>query len=243
MTRPTALREPSSTLRRVASAAGLTLVFLASVVLSVIGHLQTPVGRALVTDGINTALRDVFWGTVRVEGIDHIGIKVIRVSGASVLDERGDRLIHLSDVRVYLTLPQLIGSLLPSVGERVLELPPIRAELAEVMLSNDAQYGGVTLARALTPRPAPATSSSARKASPMTVLLPSIELGRVAGRFKIPILDVLLPELAAVHGSVQVSDAGVLVDVKRFGVIVGGLAAPMRGTATVQINAPKSVEV
>lgn len=235
--------KPHFKLRRLTSAVGVALVFILSVALSTLAHLRMPVGRALLTDAVNTALSDVFWGTVRLEGIDHIGIKVIRLSGASVTDERGDRLIHLSDVRIHLTLPQLIGSLLPSVGERVLQLPPIRAESAEVTLTSDPQYGGVTLARALTPRPTPPTPGSKHEASPTTVLLPSIELGRVAGRFKIPVLDALLPELAAVHGSVQVTDAGVLVDVKRFGLVVGGLAAPMRGTAAVQVNAPKSVEV
>lgn len=238
---PTPLR--SSRWRRIPAAMGLGLVFALSVLASALAHLRTPVGRALITDVVNNALGDVFWGTVRLEGIDHIGLEVIRVSGASVLDERGNRLLHLSDVRIHLTLPQLLGSVLPSVGERVLQLPSLRAETAEVTLTGDARYGGITLSRALTPRPTPPTASSGRKASPTTVLLPSIELGRVIGRFEIPVLDVLLPELAAVHGSVQITEAGVLVDVKRFGVVVGGMAAPMHGTASVQVNAPQSVEV
>lgn len=234
---------PSSTGARIASGLGLALLFLVSVAISGLAHLLTPVGRTVLTDTVNSALQEVFWGTVRIESIEHIGIRVIRVSGASVLDERGDRLLHLSDVRIHVTLAELLGSLLPSVGERVLQLPPIRAESAEVTLTSDAEYGGVTLARALTPRPTPPSAASKRKTTPTTVLLPSVELGRVAGRFEIPVLDRLLPELAAVHGSVQIAEEGVIVDVKRFGVVVGGLAAPMRGTAAVQVNAPKSVDV
>src|SRR5690606_12745052 len=136
----------------------------------------------------------------------------------------------------------LIGSLLPSVGERVLQLPAMRAELAEITLSDDAEHG-VTLARALTPRPTPVTTPTGRKQTSTTVLLPSIELGRVRAKFELPVLEALIPELAAVRGSVQIAETGVLVDVKRFGVVVGGLAAPMRGTAAVQVNAPTAVDV
>ncbi len=235
---------PPIGLRRLAGGMALALVFVTSVIASTLGHLPTPVGRAVLADGVNRLLKDVFFGTVRLEGVEHIGLRVVRVSGVSVLDERGDRLLHLADVRIFVTLPQLVGSLLlPTSGERVLTLPPLRAELAEVALTGDAEYGGVTLARALTPRPTPPKASSGRKTEPTTVLLPSIELGRVVGKFKLPVIEALQPELAAVQGSVQITEAGVAVDVKRFGIVVGGLAVPMHGTAAVQVNAPKSVDV
>src|SRR5690606_27242623 len=188
------LPKPPSALRRIAATVALALVFLVSLVVSALVHVRLPVGRAVLTDAINTALRDVFWGTVRLEGIEYIGLETIGVTGASVLDERGNRLLRVSEVRVFLTLPELIGSLLPSVGERVLQLPAMRAELAEITLSDDAEHG-VTLARALTPRPTPVTTPTGRKQTSTTVLLPSIELGRVRAKFELPVLEALIPEL------------------------------------------------
>lgn len=237
-------RERPAWWRRVAAAAGLLLVFGVSLGASTFAHLRTPVGRALLTDGVNAALRDVFYGSLRLESIEHLGLSAVRVKGVSVWDEQGARLLHISGVSVHLNLPTLLGALLfPSSTERIVQLPHIRAESSEITVSPDAQYGAITLARALTPRPAPPAATARGKSRSTTVLLPSIELGRVVGHLELPVLEMLTPELVNVHGAVQVSETAVVVDVQRFGVRVGGLRAPLHGTAAVQVHTPDKVDV
>lgn len=230
--------------RRLLKTVSVCVLFLLALVVTALVHLPTPVGRALVTDGINTGLSDVFFGKVRVSSVEHLGLESVRFASISVVDEGGDRVLHLRDVTVRVALPDLIGALVADSPERLIELPHIRAESAQVTLISDPTDNSVTIARALTPRPTPPPPPrSSRRKTTTLVHLPSIELGRVTGRFKIDALEELVPTLVAVHGSVYADEEGVSVNVQRFGITTTGLPAPVRGTAAVQVRAPSLVDV
>lgn len=232
------------TWRRLLQAVSLTVLFLVALLGTTLVHLPTPVGRALVTDGINTGLRDVFFGKVRVSAVEQLGLESVKFTSISVVDEGGDRVLRLSDVTVRVGLPTLLGALLGNSPERLIELPHIRAESAQVTLITDPANNSVTIAQALTPRPTPPRPpSSSRRQTTTLVNLPSIEVGQITGRFKIDALEELVPTLVAVHGSVHANEEGVTVNVQRFGITTTGLPAPVRGTAAVQVRAPSLVDV
>lgn len=245
MTTEPSPRRPPRRLRAILDALGIALVFSLALVGTALVHLPSPVGRALLTDGINAALRDVFFGTVRVESVARVGVGSVHLSAISVIDEQGNRVLHLQNATAQVSLPSLLRTLLgPGAGDRFVQLPHIRAESAEVTLVTDPTHGGVTIARALTTRP----TAVAEPASPglrrnTVVHLPAVEVGRVAGRFRMAALEQLAPELIGLRGSVQVDETGVEVKVQRFGLTALGLPAPVKGTATVQVNAPSSVNV
>lgn len=239
---PTRTGRWPSLAKRAAPTAALGLVFLLALAASTLLHLSTPVGRALLTEGLNRTLAPVFLGSVRLEGLARVGFDVLGFSGVSVEDEHGSRVLHLTDVSVHLSLPRLLSGFFAPT-ERLIELPSVRAELAEVTLIDDPQYGSVTLARALTPRPTTPARAGKGPARPTTILLPSVEVGRVIGHFRMASLAALEPQLASVHGSVRVTDSNVDVDVERFGLTLGGLGVPVQGTATVQVRVPMSVGV
>lgn len=235
----------SSRLRALFDTLGIAVLFLTALAGSTLLHLPSPVGRVLLTDGINAALRDVFYGTVRVESVDRVGLGSVHLSAVSVIDEQGNRVLHLKNAAAQVSIPSLLRALLgPGSGDRFVQLPHIRAESAEVTLVADPAHGSVSIARALTTRPTEVVEPASPRTRRATVVnLPSIELGRVTGRFRIPSLEQLAPELIALRGSVQVDERGVEVKVQRFGLTALGLPAPVKGTATVQVNAPSSVNV
>lgn len=230
--------------RKLLSLLAFGLLFASALVVSFILHLNTRAGRMALTHVVNRALSPVFEGSLAVESIDQLDLSGVRLSRVLVVDPNAERVLQLRDVRVQLEPDKLLaGYLNTEEGVHTYVFPHLRAEEAEVLLLGDAE-SGVSLARALTPKPsASKPKGKSEIGNPVHLSFPNIELGRVQGSFDLPVLERLLPRLVGVRGSLLVTPDEVAVDVERFGMVVAGMPVNVRGTGAVKVRVPGAIEV
>ncbi|MCC6214088.1 MAG: translocation/assembly module TamB domain-containing protein [Polyangiaceae bacterium] len=244
--------EPTTPRRWLLRAAGRALtalgslpVFATAAAAGLYLHLDAPAVRRLGAHALASALTDTFAGTVEVRELDELGLRRVRARGVDIRDPHGASVLRASVLLVRADAVEIARSWLFGDGPRDVRIPFVRAENVETELIEDPATGEPTIALAFQPRPRPAAAGPAAPPSrPVRVLLDHVELERVWSRSQLGGLPVLETTVARVTGTVGVTPERVLVNVRRFGGVVRGLAgADLAGTGAVHLVVPGKIEV
>jgi translocation and assembly module TamB len=248
--RPPARERPRTRRRRALALAGRVLagiglagVFGGGLVAGIVLHINLPATRRVTSNFLARSLSGTFYGTLSIGGIERLDLRGATVSEVTVRDEGGNVVLVLSDVRIRTDVVALIGQVFNDDPKMTLVIRHVRAERAEVEVVPDPETGVPTLVRALTPVPPVAKPSEPSAPSrPIRVWLPMVDIAHVYARGHVGPLPTLELTVNDARGSVLVTQKGAAIDVKRYGMIVRGLAgADAAGTGDLHIRTPGAV--
>ncbi|MDX2051464.1 MAG: translocation/assembly module TamB domain-containing protein [Polyangiaceae bacterium] len=217
------------------------MLFLSALSVAFLWHLNTPAGRRVLTDSLNSALGTALSGKMRIGEVESISPRGLRVRSFSVDDASARRVLEITGLHVEAPLLRIAWALAMSRDLRELTLPHLRANRAEVWLYSGATKE-VSLLDALSTRsgvgssknsPAPRTPSSLRISLPVIEIGQQIIHGAVLGS---PPFDATLSNL---HAAVDTSAVSTAIDVSRFSLALKGvLPAEVRSIAAFHFRSP-----
>lgn len=165
-----------------AKTTGLVLVFVVALVLAVLVHLDTPVGRRLAAEITTSALSGLFRGKIVVRRIGSIGTSGLDGIDADLVSEAGEHVGEVRGVSARADVPGLVGGILRSVllGEQPMRITVdgITIDHAVLRLDRSRDAGGqetLMLARVFESRTPPSPPDPKAGPGP-TVSLRAIEL-------------------------------------------------------------------
>lgn len=211
-----ALRVSLRLLGRALAAAALTGVFVVSFAAVFVLNGDTATTRRFVARTASGVLAQVFPGKLEVDDILHIGFRGIDIGHVRVIDTRGRPVIAARGLHVRASLPLVAKQLLFPDGQRVLTLPDIGVDEAEVILHKSPV--GVSIAETFVDFSAPPSAPEPPNpgARPFVVDLPAIVLQHVHVMGGDGIGEALDVDLGHVPGQVHVIvGERVTVDVRR----------------------------
>lgn len=216
----------------------LAVTFVGATVLGIALHANRPVVRRLLAHAASSGLSRVLRGRVEMDAFSRISPRSLRVPSATLFDVYGRRVLTLHRMRIGFDPLILATQLFSREGSLTVIVPRVRVERAEAELVPDPTTGEPTIVGAFAPRPSAAPSGGASPGRSVRLYLPSIEVGaaRLHATFRdVPPLEAAVSHL---HGQLVATEAGVAVDVTRFGAVLSGFGANARGTGTFGVRAP-----
>lgn len=220
---------------RVAAGVGLVVTFVAALAFGVLLHLDTPSGRRVVVARINPVLASVLHGTLRIDGLERVGLHGAEGLSATMVDDEGVTVVRAGGLRARISVVDLVRSLLTKDEDLRVSVSDVELDWAEVSLDMRAD-GRTRLEAAFEPRPVTANGPARR----VHVDLPSIDLKHawVHGRpGPFPPLDA---DANGVHGSLHVAPEATRVEVARLSVTTRGMPGglDLAGTGAAAVAVP-----
>lgn len=225
--------------RRVLTSLGLAGVFVAAALGGTLLHANLPLSRQFIAHSVSSLLSDVLVGTLQIPSITTLTPSRITIAESSLLDEYGNRVVRLNDIRIDISLASLLRDFVAARGIPKIMVRHVRVERSEVDLIADPVTGEPTIVRAIAPTPKPVREPGEPDSPAETrVYLPEIELGEVVGHARFKDQPPLEGVVRRVRGQLLASPRGLAVDVERFGAALRGYGTEARGTGTLEIRAP-----
>lgn len=239
-----ALRSTAKLVLRLVGVLALCALFVAAGALGLALHANLPAGRRIAATTITRMLSQTFQGAITLGTIRRLDLNGLEVDQVHVTDPWDNQVLVLTDVRVRADLDQIAKEILFGGEKITVVIRHIRSERAEVQIIPAPGTGIPTIERAFTPVPGPEKDKEepSEPGRHVRVWMPNIEIGRVFGRGRVAELPTMEAVVANVRGSTLVTPKGVAVDVKRYGVVLRGLAGTdATGTGEVHVRAPGAV--
>ncbi|MEO8184087.1 MAG: translocation/assembly module TamB domain-containing protein [Deltaproteobacteria bacterium] len=225
---------PASRWRRAARALGWCAVFLASTLLGLLLHSDTPALREALTRAVNRGLAGQFRGHLSIGPIERLGASRATLGGLELRDEHGAPLVSLAGVKLGYHPWQWLGPLLLGAGTPV-RFEHLRVERSRLVLSSDAETGTWALERALqSPRP---PSGKGKRAPPPRYSLAEVELGELEVVLDHPSVGHVEAVVHHVRASAELAGSESSVTVQRFGLrLLAGKNVPLDGTGSLRLS-------
>lgn len=189
--------------KRIAVWVGKALLWLgaglaALVLLVVLGANLKP-GREFLRARVNSAIAEMFVGTVVIERLGAISPYALSGVDVRVLDARGKTVVRAHGLTLGARWPSIVWDLVRG-RPLTISLEPIRGDHVEVVVIDDGK-GSPTLASAFSPR-SPVPKTQPETPSTTTILIPNIEIRHVWAHGGLAALSPIDAELAGLGVSV-----------------------------------------
>ncbi len=214
------------------------VVFAGTGAAALVAHGNLPATKRFVAHVTTRALEPLFSGRIVVKSIDQLSFSGVEIAEAEVLDPWGRPVLSAKGVHARTSLPRLAWSLLSPSSTLAIHIDRVDVDEIEVLL-DPGPDGRNRVAAAFSPPRAPPTTAPSRPPAPgrrFDVRMPVLSVVRAHASGE-PVLGLPVDAWGTrVPGRVRVSsDAGVEVDVARFGLGVYALA-PLDPRGTVDYH-------
>ncbi|MBI4704027.1 MAG: translocation/assembly module TamB domain-containing protein [Deltaproteobacteria bacterium] len=227
-------------LRRLALASGVAALFAFGLIAGLLLHLDLGPSRRVIGRALDEALGERFEGEVRIDEIERVSARELRVGSVSVRATDGSQVLRIRELRAR---PSWLGSLGRSAaaGAPRLVVERLRVESAEVELVRDAD-GVLTIARAFAPRrrvpevPEPLRPEAAPEAA-AGLSLPNVEIGTIAIRGKLGERASIEAELRRLAASIELTGSAISLEIDRAGLVERRLLPqPIAGSVSCSLG-------
>lgn len=228
-------------LRGVWAVLGTGLVFVASMIASLLLHADCDASRRLVATEVSRVLGGVLAGRVELELIGRVGLLGLDGVRARVFEPGGRQVLYVDGLRVRFSVLGLVKSLLGEGEALRIALDDVDIAYVEVELDGDAE-GEMRIARAFSPRPEGGEGQSGGRAVVFSAR--TITVAHAWAHGTPPGAVFVDADVDRVQASVDVSEGSVLVRVEGLELEARGLprSANPRGHVSGSVRVPLSVD-
>lgn len=243
------------TVRKIALAVGLALVFVFATAVGFVLHLDTTAGRRLVARLTNSLVSGLLVADLRIERIDALTPTRLVVSRATLLDRLGKPLMVAEGLDARFDLYELLDGILGDTEVRV-AVPDVRVERFFFALTRDPERGVFTVESAFDTVPSGPPNPSPKK---VFVALPRIDVATATVTTDQKGIRETTARVTRLSAGLDVSPSGLVLALKSDDTriarlfardVTGRLASELRlpGTTRASLNAlvgqaPVSAEV